>query len=42
VKPGRTLGDLLEVQGALKSGERLVLSPAPELKPGARVSVKGG
>lgn len=42
VKPGRTLGDLLEVEGALKPGDRLVLSPAPELKPGGRVSVKGG
>lgn len=42
VTPGRTLGDALEVGGTLKAGERLVLEPAPELKAGTRVAVKGG
>ncbi|MDZ7589830.1 MAG: efflux RND transporter periplasmic adaptor subunit [Rubrivivax sp.] len=42
VTPGRTLGDLLEVQGgALKSGEQLVLTPGNELQSGARVAVAG-
>jgi HlyD family secretion protein len=40
VKPGRTLGDVIEVSGELKPGERVVLSPAPELKAGTRVAVK--
>jgi HlyD family secretion protein len=40
VQPGRTLGDTLEVRGAIKPGERVVLSPAPELKAGTRVGVK--
>ncbi len=42
VTVGRTLGDLLELSGALAAGERLVLSPAPGLKAGARVRVKAG
>ena len=42
VQPGRTLGDLLEVRGALKAGERLVLDPSPELQPGAHVTIKAG
>jgi RND family efflux transporter MFP subunit len=42
VTTGRLLGDLLEVSGALKSGERLVLSPAPGLKAGTRVAAKAG
>jgi multidrug efflux pump subunit AcrA (membrane-fusion protein) len=42
VNAGRTLGDLLEVDGgALKSGDRLVLAPGDELKAGARVAVAG-
>lgn len=41
VTPGRTLGDALEVGGALKAGDRVVLGPAPELKAGQRVMVKG-
>ena len=37
---GRTLGDVVEVQGSsLKSGERLVLSPGDKLKSGDKVSV---
>jgi RND family efflux transporter MFP subunit len=40
VKKGRTLGDLLEVSAAgLKSGDRVVLEPAPKLAGGARVTV---
>jgi multidrug efflux pump subunit AcrA (membrane-fusion protein) len=42
VTPGRTLGDLLEVEaGALKTGERLVLDPGAKLQAGARVAVAG-
>ncbi len=36
---GRKIGDLQEVGGALKSGERVVLTPAAALKAGARVTV---
>ena len=40
VTPGRALGDALEITGtALKSGERLVLSPGDKLTSGAKVSV---
>lgn len=40
VSPGRRIGDLQELIGdALKSGERVVLSPAESLKAGARVAV---
>jgi RND family efflux transporter MFP subunit len=39
VKPGRKLGDVLEISGALKSGERLVLAPAASLKAGMQVSL---
>ena len=39
VTPGRKLGDVLEVNGALKSGERLVLKPADKLQAGAKVVV---
>jgi RND family efflux transporter MFP subunit len=38
VTPGRKLGDVLEVTGALKSGERLVLKPADKLQAGAQVT----
>ena len=39
---GRKIGDLQELSGsALKSGDRLVLSPAEALKPGAQVVVAG-
>jgi RND family efflux transporter MFP subunit len=42
VTPGRNLGDALEITGsALKSGERLVLSPGAALAAGAKVSVAG-
>ncbi len=42
ITPGRSLGDALEVTGsALKPGDRLVLNPAAELKPGQRVVVSG-
>lgn len=39
VTPGRRLGDVLEVSGALKSGERLVLKPADKLQAGTKVAV---
>lgn len=43
VKPGRKLGDVVEVTalggGALKSGERLVLSPTAQLKDGGQVKL---
>jgi RND family efflux transporter MFP subunit len=42
VKPGRTLGDLLEISaGALKAGDRLVLGPGEQLAAGSRISVAG-
>ena len=42
VAPGRALGDALEISGAaLKSGERLVLSPGDKLASGAKVSIAG-
>ncbi|MFN9196298.1 MAG: efflux RND transporter periplasmic adaptor subunit [Pseudomonadota bacterium] len=40
VKTGRTLGDRLAVEGALERGQRLVLAPAPDLRPGSRVAVR--
>ena len=39
VKPGRKLGDVIEISGALKSGERLVLAPVASLKAGMQVSL---
>ena len=39
VTRGRVLGDTVEVSGALKSGERLVLSPGDKLKGGDKVNV---
>ncbi len=39
VKPGRKLGDVIEISGALKSGERLVLAPTASLKAGMQVSL---
>jgi len=39
VKKGRVLGDVLEVSGAIKSGERLVLAPTDKLKDGAQVKL---
>lgn len=41
VTPGRTLGDLLEITGPLKAGERLVLAPGDALSAGDRVGVAG-
>jgi HlyD family secretion protein len=42
ITPGRTLGDALEVPGgALKPGDKLVLSPGDKLQAGARVTVAG-
>jgi RND family efflux transporter MFP subunit len=39
VTPGRKLGDSVEVSGALKSGDKLVLSPSDKVQPGAKVAV---
>jgi RND family efflux transporter MFP subunit len=42
VRPGRTLGDVVEVPGgALKAGERLVLAPGDKLAAGTKVTVAG-
>ena len=42
VTPGRTLGDSLEIApGALKAGDKLVLSPGEKLGAGSRVTVAG-
>ena len=37
VTPGSRIGDLVAIAGELKSGEKAVLKPAPELKDGAAV-----
>lgn len=39
VVAGRKIGDNVEVAGALKSGERLVLSPSDKVQAGTRVTV---
>jgi RND family efflux transporter MFP subunit len=39
VTPGRKLGEVVEVKGELKSGDRVVLSPADKLVQGSRISV---
>ncbi|HTD03088.1 efflux RND transporter periplasmic adaptor subunit [Undibacterium sp.] len=39
VQTGRKIGDNLEVTGALKSGDKLVLSPPDKLAAGARIAV---
>ena len=42
VKPGRALGDALEITGgALKPGDKLVLSPGEKLRSGDKVTVSG-
>ena len=42
VKPGRTLGDAVEISGsALEPGDKLVLSPDDALRGGSRVTVSG-
>ncbi len=38
VTVGRKLGDVVEIQGALKSGDKLVLSPPTRLASGGRVA----
>jgi hypothetical protein len=37
VTPGTKIGDLTAIVGELKTGEKAVLKPAPELKSGALV-----
>ncbi|MCV2370546.1 efflux RND transporter periplasmic adaptor subunit [Roseateles oligotrophus] len=39
VKAGRKLGDVVEVTGPLKSGERIVLAPSAKLKDGGQVTL---
>lgn len=39
VQPGRELGDVTEIKGELKSGDKLVLKPADQLKDGGRAKV---
>ncbi|MFN3888480.1 MAG: efflux RND transporter periplasmic adaptor subunit [Aquabacterium sp.] len=39
VKPGRQLGDLREVQGPIKPGDKIVVTPPARLKDGARVAL---
>lgn len=41
VTKGRTLGDVVEVKGGLKSGERLVLAPPVGLKSGGKIVIAG-
>ena len=42
VTPGRLLGDALEITGgALKPGDKLVLSPEAKLGAGSKVTVAG-
>ena len=40
VKAGGSDGDRIEVLSGLSSGDRVVVSPPPELKDGAKVKVK--
>jgi HlyD family secretion protein len=39
IKPGRKLGDLIEISGSLKSGDKVVSTPPASLKNGARVNI---
>jgi HlyD family secretion protein len=39
IKPGRKLGDLMEISGSLKSGDKVVSTPPTSLKNGARVNI---
>jgi HlyD family secretion protein len=39
VKAGRKLGDLREISGALKAGDKLVSAPPASLKNGARINI---
>jgi HlyD family secretion protein len=39
VKPGRKLGDLREISGPLKAGDKLISAPPASLKNGARVNI---
>jgi len=39
VRLGAVLGDLVEIRGAVKSGDKVVLRPSPRLKPGMKVRV---
>ena len=39
VTPGRKIGDLTAITGDIKSGEKAVLKPSPELVAGAPIKV---
>jgi RND family efflux transporter MFP subunit len=39
VRLGAVLGDLVEIRGAVKSGDKVVLRPSPRLKSGSKVRV---
>jgi len=39
VTPGITVGDLTAITGAVKSGQKVVLNPAAELRAGAPAKV---
>jgi multidrug efflux pump subunit AcrA (membrane-fusion protein) len=39
VRLGAVLGDLVEIRGAVKSGDKVVLRPSSRLKPGMKVRV---
>ncbi|HEX5069253.1 MAG TPA: efflux RND transporter periplasmic adaptor subunit [Vicinamibacterales bacterium] len=41
ITTGGTDGDQIEVRGGLKGGERVVVSPPPELAPGKKITIKG-
>jgi HlyD family secretion protein len=41
VKAGRKLGDLRELTGQVKTGDKLVLDPAKDLRPGSPVKLAG-
>ena len=39
VTPGRRIGDNLEITGALKSGDKVVLAPPEKLASGMKITV---
>jgi hypothetical protein len=39
VTPGARIGELTAIAGAVKSGEKVVLKPAPDLKSDALVKI---
>jgi HlyD family secretion protein len=39
VQAGRRLGDMVELTGGLRAGDKVVLHPPPKLKDGAAVAI---